>query len=50
MTPMQIRNLRLNRAGAADAEWLARTLARISKPFGSLIELAADGSLALRVV
>jgi poly-gamma-glutamate synthesis protein (capsule biosynthesis protein) len=48
MTPMQIRNLRLNRVCAADAEWLARTLARISEPFGAHIELAADGSLALR--
>lgn len=46
MTPMQIWNLRLNRARAADAEWLAGTLVRISEPFGAPIELAADGSLA----
>jgi poly-gamma-glutamate capsule biosynthesis protein CapA/YwtB (metallophosphatase superfamily) len=48
MTPMQIRNFRLNRAGAADGGWLARTVARISEPFGAQIELAADESLALR--
>ena len=48
MTPMQIRNLRLNRARAADAECLARTLARISRQFGAHIELTADGTVALR--
>ena len=48
MTPMQIRNLRLNRARTADAERLARTLARISEPFNAHIGLAADGSLGLR--
>jgi poly-gamma-glutamate synthesis protein (capsule biosynthesis protein) len=48
MTPMQIRNLRLSRARRADAEWLARTLARISRPFGAHIEVAADSTLTLR--
>jgi poly-gamma-glutamate synthesis protein (capsule biosynthesis protein) len=47
LTPMQIRNLRVNRAAPADAEWLGRTLRRISQPFGARIELAADGTLAL---
>lgn len=37
-----------NRARTADAEWLARTLARISEPFNAHIGLAADGSLGLR--
>jgi len=45
---MRIRNLRLNRAGAADTDWIARNLARIGRPFGAPVELAADGSLALR--
>jgi poly-gamma-glutamate synthesis protein (capsule biosynthesis protein) len=47
MTPMQIRNLRLNRACAVDADWIARTVARISRPFGAHVELAPDGTLAL---
>jgi len=48
MTPMQIRKLRLTRARAADAEWLARTLARVSGPFGTRIQLGTDGTLVLR--
>jgi poly-gamma-glutamate synthesis protein (capsule biosynthesis protein) len=47
MTPMQIRNLRANRATPADAEWLGGTLGRISQPFGARVELTADGTLAL---
>jgi poly-gamma-glutamate capsule biosynthesis protein CapA/YwtB (metallophosphatase superfamily) len=48
MTPMQIRKLRANRATPADAEWLGRTLRRLSQPFGARVELAPDGTLALR--
>jgi poly-gamma-glutamate synthesis protein (capsule biosynthesis protein) len=48
MTPMRIRNLRLNRAAAADAEWLTSTLRRISQPFGAHIDLVGDGTLRLR--
>ena len=48
ITPMQIRNLQLNRARAADAEWLACTLDRISRPFGAQIKLTDDGTLTLR--
>jgi poly-gamma-glutamate synthesis protein (capsule biosynthesis protein) len=48
MTPMRIRNLRANRATAAEAEWLRSTLARISLPFGARVEHGADGTLALR--
>jgi poly-gamma-glutamate synthesis protein (capsule biosynthesis protein) len=48
MMPMQIRKLRVNRATASDAEWLGRTLDRISRPFGAGVELTADGTLALR--
>jgi len=47
MTPMQLRNLRVNRASPIDAEWLAGTLRRISQPFGARVELGADGTLAL---
>ena len=47
MTPMQIRNLKANRAAPADAEWLGSTLGRISQPFGARVELTADGTLAL---
>jgi poly-gamma-glutamate synthesis protein (capsule biosynthesis protein) len=47
MTPMQIRNLRVNRATPADAAWLGATLGRISRPFGTRVEPAAGGALAL---
>ncbi len=47
MTPMQIRNLRANRATPEDAEWLGHTLARVSRAFGARVELTADGTLAL---
>ena len=45
MTPMQIRNLRANRATRRDAEWLGSTLARISRAFGARVELTAEGTL-----
>jgi len=49
MTPMQIRQMRLNRAAPRDAEWLADRLARINMMnFGSWVERAEDGSLFLR--
>jgi poly-gamma-glutamate capsule biosynthesis protein CapA/YwtB (metallophosphatase superfamily) len=47
MTPMQIRNLRANRATPEDAGWLGHTLARMSRAFGARVELTADGTLAL---
>jgi len=47
MTPMQIRNLRVNRAAPQDAEWIGHTLARISRAFGARVEPTADGALAL---
>jgi poly-gamma-glutamate capsule biosynthesis protein CapA/YwtB (metallophosphatase superfamily) len=47
MTPMQIRNLKANRATPADGAWLGSTLGRISQPFGACVELTADGTLAL---
>jgi poly-gamma-glutamate capsule biosynthesis protein CapA/YwtB (metallophosphatase superfamily) len=49
MTPMQIRNLRANRASPAAAEWLGSTLHRISLPFGARVSLATDGMLGLHL-
>ena len=48
MTPLQIRQMRLNRAAPHDAEWLTDTLTRISSDFGSRVGAADDGSLVLR--
>ena len=48
VTPMQIRNFRLNRASRRDAEWLRATIHRTSRAFGLSIELGDDGTLAVR--
>ncbi len=48
MVPMQARNMRLRHASATDSEWLASTLARISRSFGSRIEYQPGGTLILR--
>jgi poly-gamma-glutamate capsule biosynthesis protein CapA/YwtB (metallophosphatase superfamily) len=45
MTPMRIRKMRLERASRPDALWLKETLARVSAPYGTAIDLAEDGSL-----
>lgn len=45
LAPMQIRNLRLNRAGAEDARWLRDMLNRESRRFGVRVELDEDGML-----
>ncbi len=47
MVPMQARKMRLHRAKAADSEWLAVLLERISHPFGSRIERQPGGTLNL---
>jgi poly-gamma-glutamate synthesis protein (capsule biosynthesis protein) len=47
LVPMQIRNLRVNRASAADAGWLARTLDRVSRPFGARVEASGEGTLTV---
>lgn len=47
MTPLEIRKLRLNRPHPEDVRWLWATVNRISAPFGSSVDLAPDGSLAL---
>jgi poly-gamma-glutamate synthesis protein (capsule biosynthesis protein) len=47
MTPLLMRAMRLNRTSRQDAEWLRDRLDDVSCPFGSRIELDADGSLLL---
>ena len=48
MTPMQIRNVRVNRASSADSRWLRDTLERVSAPYRSHVELTPTGTLTLR--
>lgn len=48
ITPMQIRNFRLNRASPADARWLRDVLSREGKKFGTRVDLNEDGTLALQ--
>jgi len=45
MTPMQIKNFRLNRANDTDAGWLAGILDSLSRPFGTSVRLTADNQL-----
>ena len=47
LTPMQIRNIRLNRASAADVRWVCDTLNRVSRSFGVQAELMSDGALKI---
>jgi poly-gamma-glutamate capsule biosynthesis protein CapA/YwtB (metallophosphatase superfamily) len=48
MVPMQARRMRLCHASKADAELLRDILNRVSRRFGSQVELAGDGMLRLR--
>jgi poly-gamma-glutamate capsule biosynthesis protein CapA/YwtB (metallophosphatase superfamily) len=48
MAPMRARQMRLHQAPAADRQWLATVLDRISRSFGSRIDVQPDGLLALR--
>ncbi len=45
MVPMRARRLRLEAVTGPDAVWLKQTLARISRKFGTAVELGPDGSL-----
>jgi poly-gamma-glutamate capsule biosynthesis protein CapA/YwtB (metallophosphatase superfamily) len=47
MVPLQIRNMRLNRASRADAECLVAALNREGKPLGTCVRLGSDGVLRL---
>ncbi len=47
MVPLQIRNMRLQRASRTDAEWLTGTLERESKAVESHVRLGTDEVLRL---
>ncbi|MFP3943483.1 MAG: CapA family protein [Alphaproteobacteria bacterium] len=47
MVPLRIRNFRLNRASREEADWLAQTLNREGKPFGTAVRRGPDGDLLL---
>jgi poly-gamma-glutamate synthesis protein (capsule biosynthesis protein) len=48
MTPTRLERLRVNRASAAEARWLAGVLSREGRRFGTRVEVAADeGALSL---
>jgi poly-gamma-glutamate synthesis protein (capsule biosynthesis protein) len=47
MVPLQARQLRLHRASAEDSTLLANVLGRISRSFGSGVDMAPDGTLVL---
>jgi poly-gamma-glutamate capsule biosynthesis protein CapA/YwtB (metallophosphatase superfamily) len=48
MAALQARQMRLHRAGHEDARWLRKTLDKVSRRFGSRIDLGSDGLLTLR--
>jgi poly-gamma-glutamate synthesis protein (capsule biosynthesis protein) len=47
MTPIQVRRLRVNRAGKEDVRWLQERLNREGERFGTRVEIAADNTLTL---
>jgi poly-gamma-glutamate capsule biosynthesis protein CapA/YwtB (metallophosphatase superfamily) len=47
MTPLRIKNFKLNRAAADEAEWLRATLDRECRQFGAAVERTAAGDLRL---
>jgi poly-gamma-glutamate synthesis protein (capsule biosynthesis protein) len=47
MVPMRIRKMRLGRASAAETAWLGGRLTTVCGPFGTRVEVAADGALRL---
>jgi poly-gamma-glutamate synthesis protein (capsule biosynthesis protein) len=48
LVPLQVRRFRLNRAEAADAQWLRDLLNRLGAPFGTHAQLEGDNSLTLQ--
>ena len=48
MAPLQARQMRLHRASRRDAVWLRAVLDKVSRRFGSRIDLGSDGMLSLR--
>jgi poly-gamma-glutamate capsule biosynthesis protein CapA/YwtB (metallophosphatase superfamily) len=47
MIPFQARQIRLHRASEHDSTWLATTLDRVSRRFGTRVRMERDGKLAL---
>ena len=48
MTPTRMYRLRVNRANESDVAWLAKTLDREGRQFGTRVERSSDNTLALR--
>ena len=48
IVPMQMQRFRLNRASAADAQWLRDLLNDLGSPFGTSVQLKEDNSLDLQ--
>jgi poly-gamma-glutamate synthesis protein (capsule biosynthesis protein) len=48
MAPLQARQMRLHRASQRDTRWLRMVLDKVSRHFGSRIDLGSDGLLVLR--
>ena len=48
MTPMQIKNFKLNRVAKDDALWLRDTLNREGEEFGTRVQLTEDNNLLLQ--
>ena len=48
MIPFRIRNFRLNRATAEEANWLARRMDRVCRRFGRQVEVSDRGCLTLQ--
>jgi poly-gamma-glutamate synthesis protein (capsule biosynthesis protein) len=48
LTPMRIRNFRLNRAHADDVLWIMKTLMREGRSLGTSVERQTDDTLVLR--
>lgn len=48
MAPLQARQMRLHHASHRDARWLSTVLDKVSRHFGSRIDLGSDGLLRLR--
>ncbi|MBE9554790.1 MAG: CapA family protein, partial [Proteobacteria bacterium] len=48
VTPLQIRNFRLNRPTQKDADWLRNVLDRECRPFDVRVDVAEEGRFALR--
>jgi CBS domain-containing protein len=49
LVPLQARRLQLQRSAAADRQWLLETLGRISRPFGTRLELGGEHDLVVAV-